>query len=41
MRSKDTQLSLLISYSHANTGDELLQVLDDIVNGEIECFLED
>ena len=25
----------------ATTGNELLEVLDDIANGEVECFLED
>lgn len=25
----------------ANTGNELLQILDDIESGEVECFLED
>lgn len=25
----------------ANTGNELLQILDDIESGEVQCFLED
>jgi hypothetical protein len=36
---KDFFISCLDQF--ANNGDELLQVLDDIVNGEVECFLED
>jgi len=36
---KDFFIAVLDQF--ATNGNELLQLLDDIVNGECECFLED
>jgi hypothetical protein len=39
MTRKEFFIQLLDQF--ANTGNELLQVLDDIESGEVECYLED
>ena len=36
---KDFFIAVLDQF--ATNGDELLQILDDIESGEVECFLED